>query len=437
MNNPPFPRPVAALAAGLLLALPVASPQADVITRWNALAISATKTGLDGKSGAALNSNLASRIHAIEALAVYDAVNAIHHFGKPYAYKGDYSGEASPGAAASAAAQAAHDVLVALVPGAKNAQVALLDKELASSLSKIKANGASDGVIQAGSDVGKAAAAAILSARADDRSSPNRTYAGPANPGVGEWRPTPVPQAKGDPLFPEGINQQWGEVTPFAIGKAERFAPPPPPKVGSPAYNKALETVKRLGAATNSTRTTDQTHIAQFWKQDAELPVNEAARQLAEQNFFTLEQNAKLFAAVDVAVADARIATWSAKYKFNYWRPVTALNANPDGSVTNGYADWTPLLPTPSHPSYASGHSATVGAGFEVLKAVFGDYQTLILRTTTTGLTPATRTITTLSQGPRENDLSRVYGGIHYRFDDLAGHGVGEKVARHVLKRFW
>lgn len=433
MKNASFPLSVSVLAAGLLASLPAASPRADVITRWNSLAITATKAGLDGASGPKLNSNLATRVHAIEAIAVYDAVNAIRKFGKAYLYATAPFGAAS---AEAAAAQAAHDVLVKLVPGTNNAQVALLDKELTASLKDIKTAGATDAEIQAGAKIGKAAAAALLAARASDHATPNRGYAGPAHPGVGVWRPTPVPQSDGSLQFPEGINPQWGEVTPFVLNKVDHFKPPAPPKVGSRAYRKALAEVKDIGSATSTTRTAGQTHIAQFWKQDAELPVNEIARQLAEQSLGSLEKNARLFAAVDAALADARIATWAAKYKLDYWRPVTALNANPDGSVTNNYAAWTPLIPTPSHPSYSSGHSATVGAGIEVLKAFFGEYQNLVLHTTTTGLNPTTRTLTRLGQATKENDDSRVYAGVHFRFDDTAGHQLGVKVAHYVLKRF-
>jgi membrane-associated phospholipid phosphatase len=130
-------------------------------------------------------------------------------------------------------------------------------------------------------------------------------------------------------------------------------------------------------------------------------------------------------------VADARIAVWDAKYTYLFWRPVTALNANPDGSVTNGYSDWSPLIATPAHPDYPSGHSGTVDAGFTVLQLFFGDRNTLTLHTTTPGEPP--RTIKSLSQGESENGLSRIYGGIHYAFDNIQGQGLGVKVAVYDL----
>ena len=262
------------------------SAQAEVITDWNLITVNATKVA------PALNSNLfASRIDAIEAIAVYDAVNSILQFGKPYHYNTPPAGPASPEAAA---AQAAHNVLVNYFP----AQTAALDADLATSL-----GGIADGPEKtAGIAVGAAAAADIVALRATDGSSPNNTYPGPASPGIGEWRPTPT-------AFAEGINVQWGAVTPFVIKKSSSFAPSKPPVVNSKTYNKALAEVRDIGSATSGVRTDDQTHIAQFFKQDAELTVNEAARQLALAHGLTIEEGALLFAVVDIATADARIAT--------------------------------------------------------------------------------------------------------------------------------
>lgn len=394
----------AVIAATLLTTVPLS--RADVVTDWNLVTINATKTG-------GLNSNLGTRIDAIEAIAVYDAANSILHFGTPYHFYAPPAGPASPEAAA---AQAAHDVLVNYFP----TQTTALDSNLVVSLSAIPDGPAKD----AGRLVGANAAADIIALRANDGSSPNVSYPGPATPGVGQWRPTPT-------AFANGINQQWGSVTPFVLPAGNVFRPPAPPAVGTWKYQQALAEVAAIGSVSNNVRTVDQTHIAQFWKQDAELPVNQAARLLSAKYNLSLEDNALLFVLVDIAVADARIAIWDAKYTYLYWRPVTALNANTDGSVTNGYANWLPLIATPAHPSYPSGHSGTLNAGFEILQALFGDKQTLTLTTTTAG--EPTRTITRLSQGESENGLSRIYGGIHYNFDNHVGQHVGNTVAEYVL----
>ena len=392
------------IAAAALASLSGAS--ANVITDWNQITVNSTKT-------AGLNSNLGSRVDAIEAIAVYDAVNSIRQIGTPYHY---YAPSTGPASAEAAAAQAAHDVLVNYFP----AQQSALDAELAATLGSIPAGVARDnGVL-----IGAASAADIIALRSSDGASPNVTYPGPANPGPGQWRPTPTG-------FAPGINEQWGSVTPFVLGAGSQFRPPPPPAVGTWGYNLALAEVRNIGSASSTWRTLDQTHIAQFYKQDAELTVNEAARILAETNSLALEETALLFVLTDIAVADARIAVWDAKYTYLFWRPVTALNANADGSVTNGYSAWTPLLASPAHPDYPSGHSATVDAGFTVLRAFFGDRQTLTLHTTTPGEPP--RTIQSLFQGEIENGLSRIYGGIHFAFDNIQGQVLGTKVAAYVL----
>src|SRR4029077_19238360 len=119
---------------------------------------------------------------------------------------------------------------------------------------------------------------------------------------------------------------------------------------------------------------------------------------------------------------DSRIAEWDAKYFYLAWRPVTALNADPDGVVRNNYTAWGPTIVTPNHPSYPSGHSGTV-VGVEVLRYYFGDENTLTLHTTTAG-EPA-RTVTSLTQIEVENGLSRIYGGIHFSFDNKAGQILG------------
>jgi hypothetical protein len=378
---------------------------ADVIVQWNLITVKATKT-------AKQNSNLASRTEAIEAIAVYDAVNSIKQIGTPYYYKVAPSGPASVQAAV---VQAAHDVLVNYFP----AQRPALDSALNNSL-----QGITDGPINTGREVGAAAAADIIALRANDGSSPLTTYAGPEKPGVGAYRPTPA-------KFAPGIDVEWGNVKPFLLKDSKQFLPVPPPAIGSAEYKKALAEVNELGEIKSTKRTEDQTHIAQFYKQDAELTVNEGARLLAISHGTTLEENALIFVLVDIAEADARIEIWGGKYKYLTWRPVTALNAEEDGSV-KAYTKWTPLITTPAHPSYPSGHSATVTAGYEVLKKFFGDKNHLELHTTTDG-EPA-RVVESLSAVEFENGYSRIYGGIHFAFENSSAQDVGRKVADWVLK---
>jgi hypothetical protein len=378
---------------------------ADVVADWNLITVKATKV-------AKYNSNLASRIEAIEAIAVYDAVNSVKNFGTPYHF---YAPPSGPASAQAAAAQAAHDVLINYFP----AQKATLDSALANSLSLVN-----DGPVDKGSAVGAASAADIIALRANDGSEPNVGYSGLDKPGVGQYRATPTALAP-------GINQQWGTVKPFLLKADDQFRPVPPPLVGSADYKKALAIVEELGSSTSTKRSEEQTHIAQFYKQDAELTVNEATRALSIAHKPSLELNALIFVLTDIAEADARIAIWDAKYHYLFWRPVTSLNADEDGGVTNNYAKWTPLIATPPHPSYPCGHCGTVKAGFDVLKKFYGDTNTIELHTTTSG-EPA-RIIKSLSDGELENSLSRIYGGIHYPFDNEASTKLGKDVAEYVL----
>ncbi|HVE15468.1 MAG TPA: vanadium-dependent haloperoxidase [Chthoniobacterales bacterium] len=412
-----------AVAAAAVLSSSASHSFADQITDWNLLGVQVSKAQAPF-TGTALNTNLASRILAIESVAVYNAVNSIVQYGTPY---GGYATAAtSPASPEAAAVQAAHDVLVNYFP----TQQATLDAQLATSLGAITAGAAKTNGIAAGS----AAAAHIIALRANDGSSPNTTYAGPGAITPGDYQLTPntsgIPAVTTPTTFNPGINSQWGGVTPFVLASASQFRPVPPPALTSPEYLKALAEAKALGTLANARHTDEQTHITQFYKQDAEITVNEAARLLSIANNFTLSQNALLFAQLNIAVADTRIAEWDAKYFYKFWRPVTALNANPDGTVTNSYAAWVPVIVTPNHPSYPSGHSGTV-VGVEVLRYYFGDKNTLTLHTTTAG-EPA-RTVTSLTQIEVENGLSRIYGGIHFSFDNKAGQILGLNVANYAI----
>ncbi len=396
---------VASLVAALLLWTAVAS--ADVITDWNLITVNATKTG-------GLNTNLASRVEAIEAIAVYDAVNAIKHSGSPYHYNATAQ---VPASAEAAAAQAAHDVLVSFFPNQKPS----LDARLASSLAKV-----TDGVEKSnGILIGSAAAADIIALRSSDGAAPDAPYPAAGVTGVGQYRPTPA-------AFAPAINSQWGSVKPFTLNEGSQFRLPGPPSVGSTAYNQALAQTKELGSATSASRTAEQTHIAQFYKQDAELTVNEAARILADAHPASIEKNALVFALVDIGVADSRIAVWDTKFTYKFWRPVTALNADSDGTVTNDYAAWTPLIVTPPHPEYPSGHSATVAAGLEILRNFYGDRNNLTLHSATKDEPP--RTVASLSQIAEENGLSRIYGGIHFSFSNEPAQDFGRKVGEYTLQ---
>lgn len=454
-----LPHAIITLAAAIILSAPPA--HADVITDWNQHIAKATK-GFDGTtgSGVTLNSNLSTRISAIAARAVFDAVNSINHFSNGYYY---YQ-QSNSGSAQAAAAQAAHDVIVSQLPAADawGPTRIWLDAQLAADLAALGVP-ASDPGVQAG----KEAAAAAIAARQLDNASPVTTYGAAlsptTNPGIGLWRQSNAGAGVTNPSTgaPTGfdasgviqgrpaIDLNWRDVTPFSLSNLEKARlvalVPISPDVGSQEYELELDYVQTYGQDTSSVRSADQTAQALYYKIDAELFVNEAARIASTARGLTLNQNAKLFALLHSAVADARIAAFASKYEQKFWRPITALNAGADGAITNGYSDWRPLAATPSHPSNTSGHSATGAAAFEILRAFFGDkikpdggdvsLGTLPWLTGTNSGTGniTSRSVKTFSQAQLENGASRLYLGVHFGFDNLQGQLLGLAVANTII----
>jgi PAP2 superfamily protein len=443
---------------------------ADAVTDWNQLTIEATK-GFNGTSGTgvALDSNLASRIEAIVARAVFDAANSIDHFNnQSYYYTASNSG--SDGAAV---AQAAHDVLLTLLPNPSTDPTAdphwsqtrtWLDSTLNSYLASLGVS-ASD----AGIAVGAAAAAAAEQARTLDGAAPVTTYGAAltptSNPGVGLWRQNNagapfVNPATGAPTGFDAtgtviqgkpaVDLNWRDVTPFSLTTSQKVAlvahVPLSPTAGSAEYRLELDYVKSHGQDVANLRTPDETAQALYYKQDAEIFINEAARIASQARGLTLAQNASLFALLDDTLADARIAAFTSKYEQKFWRPITALNADPDGGVSNGYAAWHPLAATPAHPSNTSGHSATAAAGFEILRAYFqtdnilpnGTAATLSslpwLAGTNNGTgNVASRSVSSFTQAQLETGASRLYLGVHFGFDNWQGQLLGTNVADVIV----
>jgi PAP2 superfamily len=393
--------------AAALLGLGLRGAHADYVTKWNQIAVDATNT-------AGISGNIATRDLAIVEIAVNDATVPITHYNAPYHAQLTTNGPAS---AEAAAVQAAHDTLAALFPS----QQATFDSQLKTDLAAINADVTSRAN---GVTLGKAAAADILSLRANDGSAPNPLpppYLGSTDPG--KWRPTP-------PNFTPGAKPYLANVTLFALTSPSQFRPGPPPALDSAAYKAAYDEVKSLGRVDSTTRTVDQTQIAEFWVQETHIVTNEIARTVATQQGFSLAQNARLFALLNIAVADAIIAGWDAKYFYSTWRPITAINLgsyNPD-------PNWTPLLSlTPSHPEYVSTHSTQGAAAFTILRDIFGDKVGFSADSPT--LPGVTRTFTSFTQAELENGRSRIYGGIHFQFSNEAGQVAGESVGNYVVGR--
>jgi hypothetical protein len=237
---------------------------------------------------------------------------------------------------------------------------------------------------------------------------------------------------------------QWGFVAPFAMSSSAQFRPPGPPALDSEQYAADYNEVKALGAEVGSTRTEEQTEIALFWADGVgtETPPghwNSIAQIIADARGNTLEQNARLFALLNIAMADAAICAWDAKYTFNFWRPVTAIrNADTDGNpATEPDPTWLSFITTPPFPDYVSGHSTFSGAAATVLPLFYGT-EDLPFTTGSDFLPGVFRSFATCLDAAEEAADSRLYGGIHFRSaneDGLqAGISVGEWTGTRYLR---
>jgi hypothetical protein len=384
------------------------SVRGDVITDWNNAALDAIRGGRTAPP-------IASRSLAILHVSMYDAVNGIARTYEPYLVQSAVTGSASRKAAASAAA---HDTLVNLFP----ANAANFDALHAAILAGIP-NGPQK---TAGLVWGEFVANQILAARANDGW--NATVAPPDGSGPGVWIPTP-------PAFLPYLLPQWGFVVPFGMNNSSQFRPPGPPSLDSQRYAADYDEVKELGAAVGSTRTEDQTEIALFWADGTgtETPPghwNSIAQIIAAAQGNTLEENARLFALLNIAMADAAICAWDAKYIFDFWRPVTAIAfAEPE-------LNWMSFIVTPPFPDYVSGHSTFSAAAATVLPLFFGT-EDLPFTTGSDFLPGVYRSFSTCFDAAEEAAVSRIYGGIHFRSaseDGLqAGVSIGEWTLAHYL----
>jgi membrane-associated phospholipid phosphatase len=223
-------------------------------------------------------------------------------------------------------------------------------------------------------------------------------------------------------------------MTPWVIAAPAQFRPGGPPLLTSPRYAADLNEVKTMGSATSVPRTADQTLFARFWNSTSANSLwNDSARSLAEQRNFTLSQNAYLLALLNVAMADAAIAGWEAKYHYVFWRPITAigladLDGNPD---TVADPAWQPLLVTPAFPEYPSGHSMVSGAAGTVLASVFGENTAFVMASD--GMLGVVRSFSSFGAALAEVNDARVFAGIHFRSAVEDGGATGRAVARYVL----
>jgi hypothetical protein len=429
---------------------------ADVVTDWDTILINAVKTDTANPSTTQPGPGWSSRNMAMVTAAMCDAVdNASTSLNvTPYAYTG-----LMPAADSTvAAATAAYDVLVNLYPNQK----ALFDVDLGQSLVGHTGQGRTDGIA-----LGNAVAAAVLAKRANDGSQTSVNYT--VNTALGHWQP--------DPLHPtqSAWGPNWGAVTPFVLTPAQNTANAAliQSKVdamvpgstnlsmtstqflSSPAFAAAYNQVISVGASNSTTRTADQTNAVYFWAYDQggigppSVNYNQILQTIAKQQGNTLQQNARLFALANMAMADAGIVSWASKYQQDFFRPITAaLESSQLAAINPGIspiAGWTPLgapngIPglsntspfTPPFPSFTSGHASFGGALFETLKDFYGT-DNITFTLTSDNLPGVDRTYTSFTQAELENAESRVWMGVHYQFDADIGVASGESVGNDVF----
>ncbi len=394
---------------------PVNTVCADEVLDWNAHAAKAIVT-----VGGQVPPRALIRL-AMVHLAIYDAVNAIE--GAPFEGYASVPSVDRPASEEAAAATAAHDVLVALFP----AQATDLDAKYATSLAALhdddaKANGIA---------VGHQAASAILIKRAGDGRDATMNYTPGSGPGV--WVPTP-------PAFLAALAPEIPFVQPFALHSASQFRPEPPFSLSSEDWARDYNEIKALGPAIGSIRTPEQTDIARFWSDNPPLQWNRAWRALSVAKGLGLADNARYFAMLATASADALMACWDAKYFYNFWRPVTAIRAgDTDGNPeTAPDPAWIGLVITPNHPEYPAAHGCFSAASTETLNYLFGsDEVGLSMDSNVVGLVNPIRTYNRLSEALEEVLDARIYGGMHYRNSTRVGAHLGKQVSRFTTSHFF
>jgi len=242
---------------------------------------------------------------------------------------------------------------------------------------------------------------------------------------VGAWRPTPL-------LNASGAGPQFASMTPWVMARPGQFRLPPPWELTSPEYLADYNEIRIMGVYSGSGRTDDQSELALFWAGNTPLYWNRVASQIATARSLSLTQNAHLFALLNVSMADAGIACWDGKYRYVFWRPITAIR---DPTSDNPDPTWTPWLDffptgTPPHPEYPSGHSTVSGAAAFVLAKKFGDSTAF---TVTSEVRPGTRSFPSFSAAVAEIADARVFGGIHFRTSCVRANLLGQAVAHYVL----
>ncbi len=386
------------------------------VLQWNRILLAIVRT--PGAQPATIHT---TRSFALMHAAIYDAVNAIARTHEPYLVR--LTGVPRHASQQAAGAAAAHEVLAALYP----VFLSSLDDELQQSLTQIPAGKDKDeGIL-----IGRTVADRILALRINDgaNAQPILYVFGSA---PGDYQSTP-PNFPPQPQF-----THWSHVTPFALERANQFRPGPPPALTSDRYSEALNEIKSLGTTNSTTATADEALTGRFWNGAIQNYWNEITQTAVLDHDLSIAQSARLFALLNLALADGVIAFYDAKYTYNLWRPVTAIRAadsdnNPD-TMTD--PNWLPEVgKTAPDPSYPGAHAVLSAAGAAVLISFF-ERDHFNFNVSSEVLPGVERSFTSLSAAAEEATLSRVFAGQHFRFDLTAGKRLGREVADFVTDNF-
>jgi len=404
-----------------LISGPASARADDIVLRWNEISARTATTTTPFNQ---------ARVAAIVQLAVFEAVNAITGEYEPYL---NPPTQPAPGASIEAAVTtAAHKVMTTYFPAA------------APGINGLNANRDADlGAIPdgpaktAGIAVGMSAADAMIALRATDGSSP-LTVIIPSSTEPGDYRLTTGCAA--------AMFYNWQRVTPFGIPNASSFLLDPPPLRGSNRYAKDYAEVMAVGSSTSTVRSADRAEVVRLYAATSpSFALSMATRQMAAQKGTSVSENARALALINMSISDSLVASFYNKYQYNRWRPETGIrNGDADGNdKTAGDTGFATFIATPCFPAYPSNHASGTGGGLEAMRRLFGaaGHDITIANTNIPvpgSVPPAvitlTRHYTQLKQIGDDVDDARVYGGIHWRSDQVAGNDLGRAIATQVVQ---
>lgn len=374
------------------------------ILHWNTLALEAIRQ-------ARTPPPLAARNLAILHAALFDTLNTLSPRYRSYRVA---LRALEPIDADAALASCAARVLSELYPR----QARTFDRELQTALAGIPVSRPRT----LGIGLGRYVADRLLQGRCDEEY--DRVESSRPSREEGVWRPTP-------PGYAPALLPNYGRVKPFGLEDPSTIKLTPPPQLSSKEFQKDLQEVRSLGALDSVTRSAEQAIIAWFWNDGPGTCTppghwNQIAQIVVVQKQTSRIDTARIFALLNLALADAAILCWDGKYRYRLWRPVTALRQNEP--------DWLPLLDTPAFPAYPSGHSTFSGAAATILGQLFGSDE-VEFTVGSEGIPGTERTYQGFWEAAHETGRSRIYGGIHYECDNREGLALGKRIAQEILRR--